>query len=94
MNKAPPDHDDLDHLRKTLRKIDEDLFNLLIQRTAVVQKIGRYKRLNGLPVLDEAKEQENLLANRAFVKDRLPAAFVDATSAFWAHWARLQQETE
>jgi chorismate mutase / prephenate dehydratase len=62
---APP----LDHLRAEIDRIDQQILDLLIERSAVVRRIGEVKgdRLDGRPALRPAREAQILrrLAERA-----------------------------
>ncbi|MBR5382960.1 MAG: chorismate mutase [Clostridia bacterium] len=46
----------IEELRKKIDAIDTELVSLYQQRMAVADEIGAYKRENGLPVFDEARE--------------------------------------
>ncbi len=39
--------------RKQIDKIDEELINVLAKRINIVREIGKYKKENGIPPLDE-----------------------------------------
>jgi len=53
----------LESLRAQIDECDKDIIKLLARRFELVQKIGIYKAIHGLPVLDEAREAE-LLSGR------------------------------
>jgi chorismate mutase / prephenate dehydratase len=65
MDTAPP----LDHLRAEIDRIDQQILELLIERSTVVRRIGEVKgdRLDGRPALRPAREAQILrrLAERA-----------------------------
>jgi len=46
--------------RKQIDKIDEELINVLAKRINIVREIGKYKKENGIPPLDEKRWQEVL----------------------------------
>lgn len=49
---------ELDTLRSEIDEIDTQLTALFLRRMDVTARVGAYKQENGLPVLDEAREQE------------------------------------
>ena len=53
---------DIRELREQIDGIDRQLVDLYIQRMETARAIGRYKRENGIPVLDS--ERERLLLNK------------------------------
>lgn len=53
----------LESLRVQIDECDKDIIKLLARRFELVQKIGIYKAIHDLPVLDEAREAE-LLSDR------------------------------
>ena len=55
---------DLMELRKQINEIDREMLDLFLRRMQVSSNVAEYKRQNGLPVLDAARERE-LLANIA-----------------------------
>lgn len=50
----------LDKLREEIDKIDEKILKLYEERMAVCEKIGEYKKANGIPAYDEDREAEKL----------------------------------
>lgn len=63
--------DRMDQYRREIDRIDAQLAKLLDERLDVAAKIGSYKQLRGLPVLDENREQEKIRAFAAlFAEDR------------------------
>ncbi len=50
----------LETLRKEIDEVDEELLHVLSKRIRVVEKIGRFKELNGIPPLDEKRWKELL----------------------------------
>lgn len=59
----------LEEYRKEINRIDRDMAKLFEERMQVVQKIGEFKKENGLPVKDA--QRENVLAEkcREYIKD-------------------------
>ena len=55
---------DLMELREQINEIDREMLDLFLRRMQVSSNVAEYKRKNGLPVLDAARERE-LLANIA-----------------------------
>ena len=55
---------DLMELREQINEIDRGMLDLFLRRMQVSSNVAEYKRQNGLPVLDAARERE-LLANIA-----------------------------
>ena len=55
---------DLSKLREQINEIDSEMLDLFLRRMQVSSNVAEYKRKNGLPVLDAARERE-LLANIA-----------------------------
>jgi len=46
--------------RKQIDRLDEELINVLAKRINIVKKIGKYKKENGIPPLDQKRWQEVL----------------------------------
>ena len=59
----------LDDYRVQIDSIDAKLVPLFLERMAVTQKVGEYKKQNGLPVLDSGREQEVIAAKTALAHD-------------------------
>lgn len=55
--------DELEDLRKQIDALDGELLKVLASRMEVVRAVGRYKKANGLNLLDEQRLQA-LLAGR------------------------------
>ena len=53
---------DLNDYRLKIDAIDKELLRLFSERMDVASEIARFKAENGLPVLDSAREREQLLA--------------------------------
>lgn len=51
---------DLSQIRKDIDRIDSQLVPLLCERLACSEQVARYKHENGIPVLNEKREQEVL----------------------------------
>ena len=61
--------DELERLRKEIDEIDAGIVRLFEMRMAVTEQIGRYKQKNGLPVLDNRRQQEVLESKAALPED-------------------------
>ncbi|MBN1892922.1 chorismate mutase [bacterium] len=54
--------DELDDLREQINQIDSELVRLLCRRMELSSRIGSVKSEKGLPVIDEARENQILSA--------------------------------
>ena len=81
----------LEEYRKEIDAIDAELVKLFLRRMDVTQKVGEFKKANGIPVLDAGREKQVLAAKTALVDD--PAAKADVTALYESIMAiyRLQQ---
>ncbi len=52
-----PDEMNLDELREEIRSIDQEIVELIAQRTYVAESIAAVKREKGLPTTDESQER-------------------------------------
>ena len=50
----------MEGLREEIDCIDEELLNIIGKRIRIVEEIGKYKKANGLPSLDEERWREVL----------------------------------
>ncbi|MBP1987447.1 chorismate mutase [Halolamina salifodinae] len=57
MSERTPDDMTLDELREEIQQIDQELVELIAQRTYVADTIADVKEEQGLPTTDEAQEQ-------------------------------------
>ncbi len=69
---------DMSDFRRRLDGIDGDLVALFLERMAISREIGKYKRENGLPVRDAAREEQIIVKNRAAAKTARDADAVEA----------------
>jgi chorismate mutase/prephenate dehydratase len=51
---------DLKDYRAMIDKVDDELLRLFIERMGISRQIGQYKKENGIPILDAAREREKL----------------------------------
>ncbi|MCI9263841.1 MAG: bifunctional chorismate mutase/prephenate dehydratase [Oscillospiraceae bacterium] len=70
----------LDDYRVQIDSIDAKLVPLFLERMTVTQKVGEYKKQNGLPVLDSGREQQVLAAKTALAPD--PAQKAEVASLY------------
>ncbi len=61
--------DDLKEIRKTIDEVDRSIAELFCRRMKAVSKVAEYKRERGLPVLDEAREEEVIRRNCERIED-------------------------
>lgn len=66
----PPDRDSLPSLRRELDGVDAEIVALFQRRQSLAADIGKVKRRNGFPVLDEAREREVLRSRGAMAGQR------------------------
>lgn len=71
---------ELEEYRAQIDAIDAQLVPLFLERMAVTQKVGEYKKRSGLPVLDSSREKEVLSAKTALVPD--PGERADVASLY------------
>ncbi len=82
---------DLEKARMRINEIDPQLVKLFEERMHAVVEIARYKKENGLPIFDQAREQENLTRNSALLKDQeLTMYFLD----WYQHMMDVTKEYE
>ena len=70
----------LEEYRKEIDAIDGELVRLFLRRMDVTQKVGEYKKAQGIPVLDASREKQVLAAKAALVDD--PAGKADVTALY------------
>ena len=63
------ERDPLRENRAIIDRADAEMARLFAQRMAAVREIARYKRDQGLPILDAGREQEVLERNLAHIQD-------------------------
>lgn len=70
----------LDQYRQQIDAFDAELVQLFLKRMAVTQKVGEYKKEQGLPVLDSQREKQVIAAKTALTPD--PAAKADVAALY------------
>lgn len=84
---------ELDELRKSIDDIDAQMETLFEKRMDATRKVGEYKKKNGIPVLDAAREAEVLEKKEAMLKNPyLRTDVKDFFSAIMAISRRQQRE--
>ncbi len=58
----------LEDLRKQIDSLDEQIVALLVKRMEIVKEIGKYKKENNLPPLDDIRWQEIIKSKKGFIK--------------------------
>ena len=66
----------LDELRKQIDRTDQMLLTSFVTRMRISANIAEYKKKNGLPVLDEKREQEKLEEIRKLSPDDMEESCV------------------
>lgn len=61
---------DLTELRQEIDKIDSQIVELIEKRMGISKEVGDFKKSNGLPVLDEKREEQVIENRAAFLKDK------------------------
>lgn len=70
-------NDELQQLRKEIDDLDQTLLEILAKRMAVVKKIGRYKKLHNIAIVDEIRWQKVLNTTLTKAKHlKLPEDFI------------------
>ena len=79
---------ELNELRQQLRKVDDDLIEIVCRRIDVVRKIGIAKKLTGTPILDSKQEMINKQKNFDLAAGRVPSDLIDDLTELLAKWSR------
>lgn len=61
--------DKLKQARETINRVDTAMAELFVQRMEAVEQVAAYKKEHGMPILDEAREQQVLRAGADRVED-------------------------
>jgi chorismate mutase/prephenate dehydratase len=72
--------EDLSEIRDRIDTIDDDIVKLFQERMAATNAVAEYKRANGLPVLDRARERQKL----ADVSEKVPDDLRDYTTVLFS----------
>jgi len=65
---------DIETIRKKIDTIDREVFQLLIDRLNAVTDIGEIKKQEGLPILDQSREQA--------IYDKIDSSFSEKEATF------------
>ena len=82
---------ELAELRDRLDGIDSELSTLFVERLGIAEKIGAYKRANGLPITDEARE-ERVVARFMSVSEEHKDALAALAGLLISESKRVQRE--
>ncbi len=72
----------LEQLRLKINAIDDQMMDLFKARMAISQEVGIYKKNQGLPILDEKREQELLSLRKQKLNDE----------SLWPHYESFLKE--
>ncbi len=61
----------LEEARKIINEVDMQMADLFVQRMKAVELVYEYKKENGLPILDQKRENEVIEKNMNLVKDEV-----------------------
>ncbi|MDP4090381.1 MAG: chorismate mutase [Bacillota bacterium] len=83
----------LESLRMQIDEIDRDIVKLLEDRFKVCLSIGRFKKENGMEVLNESREKQVVEKNIALVKDDFYREFIEEVlKTIMAESRKIQEE--
>ena len=82
----------LDELRKQIDRTDQMLLTSFVTRMRISANIAEYKKNNGLPVLDEKREQEKLEEIRKLSPDDMEESCVMLYNKIMELSRELQQK--
>ena len=68
---------ELDKARTEINKIDKEIVKLLEKRFNIVNEIGNYKRKQGLPIYDEAREKQVVESCISYLENKEYSKFID-----------------
>lgn len=63
--------DQLKEARKIISEVDKQMAELFVKRMRAAETVAAYKGENGLPILDEAREEELIKANSSYIEDEV-----------------------
>ncbi len=70
--------DQLEQARRIINEVDEEMARLFVRRMEAVRQVAAYKQAHGLPILDEAREEQILRKGAERVSDdELRAYYVE-----------------
>jgi len=59
----------LKEAREEINQVDEEMAKLFVRRMRAVEKVAKYKKEHGIPVLDSSREDQVIRKNSALVED-------------------------
>lgn len=68
---------ELNKARAEINNIDKEIVNLLEKRFNIVNKIGRYKRKQNLPIYDEDREKQVIESCVSFLENKQYSKCID-----------------
>lgn len=78
--------------REEIEVIDLEIQSLLRKRLDVVKKVGEYKRINNLPILDQNREKELLLkVEKLYVDDEYKKYYIQLMETIFTISKELQK---
>lgn len=80
----------IDSLRQQIEAIDREMAKLFFQRLSLVEEIAKEKAKEGLPLRNEAVEEEKIDRRREEAKDR-PKEYQEAEEAFFRNLFELSR---
>ncbi len=84
--------DDLQSLRRDIDAIDRQMVALFRQRMDVTRRVGEYKRSQGIPVLDQARERQVLQDKGELAGEELRPAVITLYQTVMALSRRQQRD--
>ena len=63
--------DKLKEARRMINEIDREMAELFVKRMRAAEIVAAYKGENGLPILDEAREEELIKVNSTYIEDEV-----------------------
>lgn len=82
----------LESLRNDLRKVDDQIIDLIATRLAIIHQIGQVKKETGVAIKDDTQEHKNLTANLLQAGPNIPRPMVEELTKFLASWGRRLQQ--
>lgn len=81
-----------EELRNQIDQIDQQLVKLFEKRMQVSTEIAEYKIANGIPVLDEQREQAVIDKNISYLNDHTLSSYISDFSKHLMELSRARQK--